>query len=76
MFLWDRYRALRKDMNQQSLAAQGRAQLAWSITAVEEVVRFLLLVDSVLMGEDKVRPRGWRARVEGGALHRMRVARD
>jgi hypothetical protein len=55
MFLWDRYRALRKDMNQQALGAQGRAQLAWSVTAVEEVVRFLLLVDAVLMGEDKVR---------------------
>jgi hypothetical protein len=57
MFLWDRYRALRKDMNQQALAGQGREQLAWSITAVEEVVRFLLLVDAVLQGEDKVG--GW-----------------
>jgi hypothetical protein len=57
LFLWDRYRALRKDMNQQALAGQGRAQLAWSITAVEEVVRFLLLVDAALMGEDKVGPR-------------------
>jgi hypothetical protein len=56
LFLWDRYRALRKDMNQQALARQGLPQLAWSITAVEEVVRFLLLVDAALMGEDKVRP--------------------
>jgi hypothetical protein len=54
LFLWDRYRALRKDMNQQALGKQGRAQLAWSVTAVEEVVRFLLLVDAALMGEDKV----------------------